>query len=113
MNLLQGESDEARRRRPLVWRFPNHWGPQGPGIGPSSAIRLGNWKLIYYHESQACELFDLIDDLGEQTNLAEQHPLVRDRLASELARYLLAVKAQMPIEESTGEVISYPAARPF
>jgi len=49
LTLLRGEQDKSRETRPLVWHFPNNWGPRGPGIGPSSAIRLGDWKLIYYH----------------------------------------------------------------
>jgi arylsulfatase A-like enzyme len=108
--LLRGEQDEARQTRPLVWHYPNNWGPKGPGIGPSSAIRLGDWKLIYYHEDQRCELFNLAQDLGEQTNLADKQPDIRDRLAAELRRYLAAVEAQMPVVKSTGEAVPYPDA---
>ena len=109
--LLRGEQDEARKTRPLVWHFPNNWGPKGPGIGPSSAIRVGDWKLIYYHEDRRCELFNLAQDLGEQTNLADKQPDIRDRLAAELRRYLAAVEAQMPVVKSTGEAVPYPDAR--
>jgi len=108
VNLLRGDPDQAREDRPLVWHFPNNWGPQGPGIGPSSAIRLGDWKLIYYHQSRRYELFNLARDLGEQTNLVEQQPDVRDRLAGELAEYLISVDAQMPIIKATGEQVPYP-----
>lgn len=96
-NLLRGEHDPARDRRPLIWHFPNNWGPQGPGIGPSSSIRLGNWKLIYYYASQQYELFDLAQDIGEQHNLASQQPEVRQRLAAQLNKFLASVDAQMPI----------------
>ena len=108
VKLLQGERDESRTNRPLIWHFPNNWGPKGPGIGPSSAIRLGDWKLIYYHQSQQYELFNLAEDLGEQTNLVEQQPEVRNRLAVELAKYLVSVEAQMPIIRATGEKVPYP-----
>ena len=108
VNLLRGEQDKTREDRPLLWHFPNNWGPKGPGIGPSSAIRLNDWKLIYYHESQQYELFNLAEDLGEQRNLAEQRADVRDRLAAELNRYLVAVDAQMPIIKATGEPVPYP-----
>ena len=110
VSLLRGDQDQTRENRPLVWHFPNHWGPTGPGIGPSSAIRLGNWKLIYYHDSQRYELFNLAEDLGEQTNLAEQQADVRDRLAAELGQYLISVGAQMPITTATGAVVPYPGA---
>ena len=108
VKLLRGDKDQAREDRPLVWHFPNNWGPKGPGIGPSSAIRLGDWKLIYYHQSQQYELFNLAEDLGEETNLVEQQPEVRDRLAGELAKYLVSVEAQMPIIKATGETVPYP-----
>ena len=110
VNLLRGDRDQTREDRPLVWHFPNNWGPGGPGIGPSSAIRLGDWKLIYYHQSQQYELFNLADDLGEQTNLAEQQPDVRDRLAAELGSYLSSVKAQMPVVKASGETVAYPGS---
>lgn len=105
---LRGEHDKSRKDRPLVWHFPNNWGPKGPGIGPSSSIRRDNWKLIYYHEDGHYELFDVAEDLGEQKNLADRSPEVRDRLAAELGRYLNAVNAQMPTNLATGEMVSYP-----
>lgn len=109
--LLRGKHDPSRTQRPLIWHFPNNWGPKGPGIGPSSAIRLGDWKLIYYHETQSYELFQLVDDLGEQTNLAQQNPEIRDRLAGHLAEYLVSVQAQMPIDKATGKPVPYPMSK--
>jgi arylsulfatase A-like enzyme len=109
VNLLRGEHDESRETRPLVWHYPNNWGPRGPGIGPSSAIRVGDWKLIYCHETQRYELFNLAEDLGERTNLAGKNEEVRSRLAGQLARYLIAVDAQMPVDRKTGKKIPYPS----
>ncbi|HCS53055.1 sulfatase-like hydrolase/transferase [Rubinisphaera sp.] len=111
VDLLQGNQDQSREDRPLVWHFPNNWGPNDPGIGPSSAIRLGDWKLIYYHQSQQYELFNLAEDLGEQNNQVEQHPIVRKRLADKLAEYLSSVEAQMPIIKETGKAVPYPGSR--
>ncbi len=53
--------------RALFWHYP-HYGNQGGA--PSAAIRRGDWKLIEWYEDQRCELFNLADDLGEQTDLA-------------------------------------------
>jgi arylsulfatase A-like enzyme len=108
VKLLRGERDRSRMERPLFWHFPNNWGPKGPGIGASSAVRLGDWKLIYYHESQQYELFNLARDLEEQHNLADQQPQVRDRLAAELGRYLVSTAAQMPVVKATGKAVPYP-----
>jgi len=104
--LLRGAEDPARDGRPLVWHFPNHWGPAGPGIGPSSAIRLGDWKLIHYYEpGRPAELFHLGDDLGETHNLAEERPEIRDRLRTALARFLAEAEAQFPVHRESGEVL--------
>lgn len=110
VDLLNGEHDPTREQRPLIWHFPNNWGPKGPGIGPSSAIRQGDWKLIYYHATQQYELFDLATDIAEQSNLADERLDIRDNLAQELANYLVAVKAQMPIDRATGRTVPYPAS---
>ncbi len=61
--------------RPLFWHYP-HYGNQG-GF-PSGAVRLGKWKLIERLEDGRVHLFDLDNDLGERSDLAEQQP---DRVA--------------------------------
>jgi arylsulfatase A-like enzyme len=107
-SLLRGQRDASRTERPLFWHFPNNWGPSGPGIGPSSAIRKRDWKLIYYHDSGNYELFDLSKDLSETNNLAGSQPQVLAKLAAELGSYLTSVKAQMPIRKESGATIPYP-----
>jgi arylsulfatase A-like enzyme len=73
---LKGETPAADR--PLFWHYP-HYGNQG---GEPSAIMIqGKWKLIHYFEDGRNELYDLAHDVGEQTDLASQHP---DRAASML-----------------------------
>ena len=106
--------------RPLVWHFPNFWGPlsapgpvEGPGMGPSSTIRRGDWKLIYRHGDQSFELFDLANDLGETHNLAKQQPeRVRD-LAAELSKILREHQAPMPIVKATGTALPLPDKPPI
>lgn len=110
--LLRGEQDPGRFDRPLIWHYPNFWGPEGPGIGPSSSIRLRDWKLIYHHASQQYELFNLDEDLSEQVNLADQQPELRDQLAEELAKQLIAFQAQMPTIKATGELVPLPGPAP-
>ena len=44
----------------LVWHYPNNWIPmRGPGINYHSAIRQGNWKLIYNMRDGSKELYHL------------------------------------------------------
>jgi len=57
--------------RPLFWHYP-HYGNQG---GEPSAIMLqDNWKLIHYFEDGRAELYHVARDLGEQRDLAVDHP---------------------------------------
>jgi arylsulfatase A-like enzyme len=111
--LLQGRPDNAFDR-PLAWHFPNFWGPlygdpiQGPGMGPSSTLRRGDWKLIYYHADQRFELFDLAHDVFEQHNLAAEEPVRVLELASELTRVLNLHQAPMPRFKATGKPVPWP-----
>ncbi len=107
---LLRQPNRPRAERALYWHFPNHWGPKGPGIGPHSTIREGDWKLIYYHADRRYELFNLADDLGERRSLARERPEIVRRLAGRLGDYLLEVKAQMPVEKRTGKPVPLPGA---
>ncbi|TDI68062.1 MAG: DUF4976 domain-containing protein [Bacteroidetes bacterium] len=102
------DNQNRAQDRPLYWHFPNEWGPTGPGIGAFSAVRKGDWKLIYYHLDQRFELFNINNDIGETTNLSESQQKIRDDLAALLANYLLSVNAQMPKNKQSGELIPLP-----
>ena len=102
--------------RPLVWHFPNFWGPlqspepiKGPGMGPCSTIRQGDWKLIYYHTDQSFELFNLKNDLGEKNNLVEENPEKLKELAGDITKYLKKRNAPMPQIKETNKKVPYPA----
>ena len=102
-DLLHGRVEPSRKNRAFVWHFPNNWGPKGPGIGPSSSIRLGDWKFIHYYEDRPAELFNIAQDIGEQNNLADQQPHLRRQLASRLQQYLTAKHAQFPTDRRSGQ----------
>jgi arylsulfatase A-like enzyme len=113
--LLRSEPAPQRFSRPLIWHFPNLWGPlgrpapvAGPGMGPSSTIRRGDWKLIYYHDGPRFELFYLADDLGERRNLAAERRRRVQNLARELGDYLRAAGATMPIVTATNRPVPWP-----
>jgi arylsulfatase A-like enzyme len=80
-------------RDALYWHYP-HYHPGG--ATPYSAIRRGKYKLIEYFEDRPIELYDLAADEGEQTNLAESMPDVRQDLRDRLAKWREAVGAQLP-----------------
>jgi len=105
--LLRGKSP-VNPDRPLFWHYPNNWGPKGPGIGATSTIRKGDWKLIYYHADRKLELFNIREDIGETTDLSKSDPERVRRLAVLLTQHLKSVNAQMPVDRSTGKMVPYP-----
>lgn len=107
IHLLKGRGSDTADRA-LFWHFPNSWGPTGPGIGASSTIRKGDWKLVYYHEDQSFELFNIKEDIGESTNLAASKAELKRELAKELSDYLRSVDAQMPTFKDSGEQVPWP-----
>jgi arylsulfatase A-like enzyme len=94
--------------RPLFWHFPaylemskrdrayeeTHTKPFR--ATPCSVVRLGDWKLIRYYEDGDIELFNLHDDIGENTNLAQLNIEKRDELLKILNHWLSEVNAPIP-----------------
>ncbi|SIR40699.1 sulfatase [Maribacter ulvicola] len=108
MPILTNTSKEKDEYRPLFWHYPNKWGGFGPGIGTGSAVRYGDWKLIYFHKSQTLELYNIKNDIAESNNLASKNKKELHKLASILTDYLKSSKAQMPKYKATGEPVPYP-----
>ncbi|MEX0289651.1 MAG: sulfatase [Flavobacteriaceae bacterium] len=105
--VLEGRAATAEERA-LIWHYPNEWGPTGPGIGAASTIRRGNWKLIYFHQDQRMELYNIKQDIGESVNLAESEQERLKELAKALADKLREVDAQMPMYKTSGKVVPFP-----
>jgi arylsulfatase A-like enzyme len=108
--LLKGESGISKDR-PLVWHQPNNWGTQTFGYGASSAVRINDWKYIFYHnpgQKVREELFNLREDIGETNNLVEIHLEKRKELRKILKDYLTKVDAQMPTDKKTSKLIEIP-----
>jgi arylsulfatase A len=84
--------------RSLYWHFPyyhpegNKFGNARPSIGvddfsvsqtrPQSAIRRGDYKLMYFEEDQRSELYDLRRDLSEQIDVSLEEPAIARALKS-------------------------------
>ena len=101
-------SGTTARGRDLFWHFPNNWGPTGPGIGATSTIRSGDWKLIYFYDDCHFELYDISSDIGELHNLAgQQHARVKE-MAVKLGMYLRRVQAQRPSYKYTVKPVPWP-----
>jgi arylsulfatase A-like enzyme len=101
---------QTNRKSAMYWHYPNSWGETGPGIGATSTVRDGDWKLIYWHKTQKKELFNIKNDIGEEKDLAMNNPKIVIKLSDKLGAYLRNVDAQMPIVKNTKAIVPYPDA---
>ena len=100
MPMLKCNTTEPTNRN-LYWNYPNLWGNQGPGIGPTCTVRSGNWKLIYYYETGKKELFNIAQDIGEKEDKSQHNPDVVQELSRDLVEYLRIVYAHRPKFKTT------------
>ncbi len=84
--------------RSLFWHFP-HYGNQGGE--PSTIVRDGDWKLIFYHEDERLELYNIANDISETTDLAEVNPEVVEKLKKQMNKFLKDTDASMPKVDPT------------
>ena len=99
--MLQGSTLPERA---LFWHYP-HYGNQGGA--PSAAIRRGDWKLIEWLEDGRTELFNVAQDLSEQTDRAAKEPQRVEQLRAELHAWQKQVGAKFPTSNP-----SYDPAKP-
>jgi arylsulfatase A-like enzyme len=116
--LLTGKG--FKRNGALYWHYPHQWYRNvgvGLGIEPFSAVRKGQWKLIYFYGDGVSdgkgydprvELYDLSKDIGEARNLAESKPEKAAELQEMLSRWLKEVGAGIPIVSATGRAADLP-----
>ena len=95
--------------RTLVFHYPHQWKPYDlEDIDFLSAVRKGEWKLVYRMRTGALELYNLKTDIGEKSNVAAQYPEKVKELAVELSSKLRAWNSPMPRLRATGKNIPLP-----
>ncbi|MBD5780083.1 sulfatase [Pelagicoccus sp. NFK12] len=63
---------------------------------PCSVVRTGDWKLMQFFESDALELYNVREDIGEQNNLAAQYPERVERMLGTLQSWQRETNADIP-----------------
>ena len=95
--------------RTLIFHYPHQWKPYDlVDIDYLSAVRKGDWKLVYRMRTGTLELYNLEDDLGEQNNVAAAHPEKVKELAAELSSRLREWNSPMPTSRANGKVVPLP-----
>ena len=91
MPLLSGTGDLDREA--IFWHYP-HYANQGDT--PGCSVRAGDWKLIEYFEDGRLELYNLVEDIGEDQNRAESDPETTTRLKAMLDAWKKSIGAVIP-----------------
>ncbi len=93
IDLTPALSGAVLPERGVLWHMPHFWGANGPGIEPSSALRVGREKLIWFHADDRYELYDVVSDSQESRDLTGERPERVVALAQRLRERLRVVGA--------------------
>jgi len=98
----------APRTKDMYWEYGrNDYAfnyPPGNDRSPNLAIRSGKWKLLIDHHKNNPELYDMVQDCYEATNLADKHPDIVGALRAKLVTWrtylpeLSAGRANPPVD---------------
>jgi len=80
-------------RDAIFWHYP-HYGNQGGT--PGSSVRCGDYKLIEFFEDSRLKLYNLLDDVSEENNIAEDKPNITKQLKEMLSDWRASVEAKIP-----------------
>ncbi|MBT3194099.1 MAG: sulfatase-like hydrolase/transferase [Verrucomicrobia bacterium] len=80
---------DVSRTKPIFWEWQ---GARAGNNWPRLAIRDGDWKLVMNHDGSRSELYNIPQDRAEQSNVAQAHPEIVQRLSKKV----LAWKQTLP-----------------
>ncbi len=84
-----------------TWHYPHYH--KGSGMVPGAAMRDGRYKVMHWYDAGltgqpgAWELYDLVEDPGEQHDLSAEMPEKMTALRRQLEQRLLEMGAQQPV----------------
>ena len=78
-SILLGGKD-VQRNQPVYWEFnrnqPSSVEENSQRISPQIAVREGEWKLLVNQDGSRVELYNLIADVNETTNVAAKNTAI-------------------------------------
>ena len=99
----------AGAERALIFHYPHQWKPYRlDDIDYLSAVRKGDWKLVYRMREARLELYNLREDIGETHDLAAENPQKCAELATILSDKLREWRSPMPFNPATGKPVPFP-----
>lgn len=107
--VIENPSTEVSlKNRPLFFYMPYRFegvdynGPEfvNGGVTPTAAVIKNNWKLIYFEDEERFELYNLLEDIGEQHNLFnithEQAILLVEKLDKKMQEHHAIIPIRLP-----------------
>jgi len=89
------DSSGAVEREAIYFHYPHYHHINS--MGPAGAVRAGDYKLVERFETGEVELYNLSEDLGEQTDLSKAMPELTEKLRGMLHIWQRSSGAQMPV----------------
>jgi arylsulfatase A-like enzyme len=86
------------KRSEAYWHYPLDK-PHFLGGVSSGAVRDGRWKLIEFFETGKCELYDLIANDGEKTDLSAKFPNRTADMRQRLSKWRKSIGAKIPVDQ--------------
>ncbi|MEP3479251.1 MAG: sulfatase [Fuerstiella sp.] len=89
-------------RPALFWHFPAYLQGKGDPEGgpfrttPAGAVRMGDWKLIQWFETDRMELYNLENDLSEENDLSNEQPERVQQMLAVMKQWRSEVGAPVP-----------------
>ena len=76
-------------RSPIFYLFPGYMDARAqPCVVTIDEIENKRYKLLYFYEADEWELYNLTDDIGENTNLAKDMPDISTKLSKKIQAWL-------------------------
>lgn len=95
--------------RLIISHMPHQWRIEDQeDVDFLSAVRKGDWKLVYRMHDGKLELYNLKNDLSERNDVAAKNPKIVKELAKELGNSLRKWEAPMPVVKATGKLVPMP-----
>lgn len=81
-------------------------------MGPSGAVRVGDFKLVEAYQTKVVELYNLKDDIGEQNDLSKQLPEKTKQLTTLLHEWHSNVGAELTLKKGPPQDVAAKKPKP-